>query len=210
MKEKRIWTAVCTAFMAVALSGCAALNSKAVELKGDLSGNEFMIDTFDNYGTRTMQTHGRKVNISPNIVEEESYDTETGGWIESETESSVLTITIDGKEMETCGDTTIFYDTRLVPDYDFYQNRIESSDDGKITANPFIAEPLNKLKNLFGKSRVVIIKSQLGQPIYAFSGDNVYWEVAEGLPKFTKILVDGKPLYIHRANFQIIDKKLIS
>jgi hypothetical protein len=45
----------------------------------------------------------------------------------------------------------------------------------------------------------------LGQPIAAFSGDDVYWD----LPKMTKLMVDGKALYIHRANYQIIDKKLL-
>ncbi|MFR7509818.1 MULTISPECIES: DUF5052 family protein [Blautia] len=59
--------------------------------------------------------------------------------------------------------------------------------------------------NDFGKSRIVVIKSRLGQPIAAFSGDDVYWD----LPKMTKLMVDGKALYIHRANYQIIDKKLL-
>ena len=64
-------------------------------------------------------------------------------------------------------------------------------------------------KNKFGKARVVVIKSQLGNPIMAFSGDSVYWEIPEDLPKMTKLMIDGKALYIHRANFQIIDKELI-
>lgn len=54
-----------------------------------------------------------------------------------------------------------------------------------------------------------VIKSQLGQPIAAFSGDDVYWEVPEDLPKMTKLMIDGKALYIHRANYQIIDKALL-
>ena len=51
--------------------------------------------------------------------------------------------------------------------------------------------------------------SQLGDPICAYSGDDVYWEVSEDLPKTTKLMVDGKALYIHRANFQIVDKELL-
>lgn len=45
--------------------------------------------------------------------------------------------------------------------------------------------------------------------IAAFSGDDVYWEVPEDLPKMTKLMIDGKALYIHRANYQIIDKALL-
>ena len=55
----------------------------------------------------------------------------------------------------------------------------------------------------------MVIHSQLGDPICAYSGDKVYWEVCEDLPKTTKLMVDGKALYIHRANFQIIDKELL-
>jgi hypothetical protein len=49
----------------------------------------------------------------------------------------------------------------------------------------------------------------MGPPIYAFEGDSVYWSVPDNLPKFTKLTVDGKQLYIHRANFQIVDRVLI-
>ena len=51
----------------------------------------------------------------------------------------------------------------------------------------------------------VKLPSQLGQPIKAYQGDDVYWEIPENLPKMTKLMIDGKALYIHRANFQIID-----
>ena len=71
------------------------------------------------------------------------------------------------------------------------------------------ARIINKYKNYFGKSRVVVIKSQLGVPICAYSGEDVYWEIPVDLPKMTKLMVDGKSLYIHRANFQIIDIDLI-
>lgn len=37
----------------------------------------------------------------------------------------------------------------------------------------------------------------------------VYWKVAKNLPKTTKLMIDGHALYIHRANFQIIDKTLL-
>ena len=68
---------------------------------------------------------------------------------------------------------------------------------------------VNRYRNLFGKSRVGVIQSQLGDPICAYSGDEVYWKVCDDLPKTTKLMVDGKALYIQRANFQIIDKALL-
>ena len=121
--------------------------------------------------------------------------------------SSVITITIDGNEIESCGDTCIFVQKGLTPDVDFTTETIKSS--SGIFDITSIAAKLNQYKNKFGKARVVVIKSQLGNPIMAFSGDSVYWEIPEDLPKMTKLMIDGKALYIHRANFQIIDKELI-
>lgn len=72
-----------------------------------------------------------------------------------------------------------------------------------------LKKQIKSYKNMFGKSRIVVVKSQLGQPITAYLGDEVYWEIPDDLPKMTKLMIDGKALYIHRANFQIIDKALL-
>lgn len=98
----------------------------------------------------------------------------------------------------------------LNSEVDFTEERIKSMTDGSLSDNTIVAEFVNKYKNMFGKSRVVVIKSQLGQPITAYSGEEVYWEIPDDLPKMTKLMIDGKALYIHRANFQIIDKELLN
>ena len=123
--------------------------------------------------------------------------------------TSVITITIDGSEIQSCGDTCIFVQDGLTPEVEFASEEIVSKSEGIISDSASIARFINQYKNLFGKSRVVVIKSQLGQPIAAYSGDDVYWEIPKNLPKMTKLMIDGKALYIHRANFQIIDKELL-
>ena len=105
--------------------------------------------------------------------------------------AAVITITIDGKEIESCGDTCVFVQNGLKPEVDFSLDEVNSNGVHGITDNAALARVLNRYKNDFGKSRVVVIKSQLGQPI------------------MTKLMVDGKALYIHRANYQIIDKDLL-
>ncbi|MBQ6519266.1 MAG: DUF5052 family protein [Anaerolineaceae bacterium] len=80
---------------------------------------------------------------------------------------------------------------------------------GDITDNTSVAYLINQYRNNIGKKRVVVIKSQTGQPLCAYSGNSVYWEIPDNLPKTTKLMIDGKALYIHRANFQIIDKALL-
>ena len=120
----------------------------------------------------------------------------------------MITITIDGHQVETCGDTVLFVEEGLEPDVDFVVQDIESTAD-EFKDNVIFSRIINEYENEFGKPVVVVIKSQLGDPIVAYSGDQVYWEVCQDLPKTTKLYIDNKALYIHRANFQIIDKALL-
>lgn len=206
---KKIISIIISLIMIFNLSGCALFKSKLNDIKGNLSGNGYTIETYDNYGNKVMTTNGDKINIKGNPVESTSYDSD-GSIITNYELSSVITINIDGKEIESCGDTCIFSQTGLKPDVNFSQEDIYSEDDGKISNNTLISNIINKYKNNFGKSRVVVIKSQLGLPITAYSGDEVYWSVPKKLPKMTKLMIDGKALYIHRANYQIIDTELLN
>ena len=197
--------AIVAIWVSLNVPGCSTTMS---DLRGDLVGNSFVITTYDNFGQQTLRTSGRHINVSGNKVKTSGY-TETGVAFESWELSSVITITIDGREMETCGDTCIFAEKGLNPDLDFTTPEFIETHGGSPLSVTSLSYALNQYANYFGKSRVVVIKSQTGQPIVAYSGNNVYWEVRTDLPKTTKLMIDNKALYIHRANFQIIDRKLI-
>ena len=186
------------------LSGCSFLESKLNSFKGSLVGVSYTADFYDNYGAQFFTASGDKIDIDGNYVDD-GYDTE--GNITSSL-SSVITITIDGKEIEACGNTVIFEEKGLSPDIEFSLTDVESDSSG-LSGLTSISKVINKFKNYFGKSRVVVIQSQLGVPIRAYSGDDIYWEIPDDLPKMTKLMIDGKALYIHRANFEIIDTELI-
>ena len=207
-KKKRIFAVLLSAILVVALTSCSKLGAIINEIHGSLIGNNYTVYTYDNYGNQTLKTSGKKISITGNKIETVSYDSD-GRAVTGYDLSSVITITIDGKEIESCGDTCVFVQNGLEPEVDFSLDEVNSSGGNGITDNAALARVLNRYKNDFGKSRVVVIKSQLGQPIAAFSGDNVYWEIPDDLPKMTKLMVDGKALYIHRANYQIIDKDLL-
>lgn len=207
--KKRVISIITIVVMLFSLSGCSMLESKINDLKGNLVGNGYDIYTYDNYGDLVLTTSGDKISISGNKTETTSYDSD-GSIITNYEMSSVITITIDGDEIQSCGDTCIFEQDGLDAEVDFTQEVIDSQTDGSFDENTAIARFVNQYKNMFGKSRVVVIKSQLGQPITAYSGDDVYWEIPDDLPKVTKLMIDGKALYIHRANFQIIDKALLN
>lgn len=200
---------VALALSAIFLSGCAMFGSVLNDLKGDIIGNSFNIQFYDNYGERTLVTTGDKINMKGNRIREQVY-TSNGALESSYSLSSVVTINIDGKEIETCGDTAIFAEKGLTEDVSVEEiYKVASKDNGNLLNNTLLSYNVNKFKNVIGKSRVVVIKSQMGRPICIYSGDSVYYDVRDDLPKTTKLMIDGKALYIHRANFQIIDKALL-
>ena len=92
--------------------------------------------------------------------------------------SSYITVTIDGYEWDHVGSTS----TGLIP----------------------VDRVVNHYKNLFGKKSVVIVSSQNGTPIGLFQGDNCYKDIPSDLPKTTRINIDGKMVYVHRADVDIM------
>lgn len=211
MKKKRLTLlTIMVLVLTITMSGCglAFLESQMNALKGSLVGESYNITSYDNYGAKTIEISGEKVDISGNYVKNEGKD-EDGNKYTTDSLTSVLTITIDGKQFESCGDTLIFAQKDLEPEVDFSLDDINSTSSG-ISNLTSISKVVNKYKNYFGKPQVVVIESQMGIPICAYSGKEVYWEIPNDLPKMTKLMIDGKALYIHRANYKIVDKSLIS
>lgn len=209
MKKKRMLVVALVMAVVMSLSGCAELGSTINSLKGSLIGVSYTAEFYDNYGAEFLTVSGENIDIDGNIVKELSVDSE-GNTSTTHTLSSVITITIDGKQMESCGNTVIFAESGLQKDVDFSLSDIESEAEGGLTSLTSVSKVVNKYKNSFGKPQVVVIQSQLGVPICAYSGNDVYWDIPEDLPKMTKLMIDGKALYIHRANFEIIDKGLLN
>lgn len=190
-----------------ALAGCAMFSNEVNSLNGSITGNTYECQFYSNDGNKFMTLTGQKIDINANPIREKVYGDR--GWEYTKTLSSVVTITVDGHQMSNCGSTVLFVEDGLMPDVDFQFENIDSESSG-LGDNAIIANVVNKYKNAFGKPVVAVIQSQLGDPICAFSGSNVYWEVCEDLPKTTKLMIDGHALYIHRANFQLIDRDLLN
>lgn len=207
MKKKIVVVIAFMLLLATLLTGCAGFQSDVNSLNGSITGNTYECQFFSNHGQKFMTMSGQKIDINENIVRERIYTDK--GWGYTKTLSSVITVTVDGNEVESCGTTILFIEDGLTPDVDFTMQDITSVAQG-ILDNTILANTVNRYKNWFGKSRVVVIQSQMGDPIMAFSGDEVYYTVCEDLPKTTKLMIDGHALYIHRANFQIIDKDLLA
>lgn len=177
----------------------------------------FIADFYDNHGSPWLSVEGDSFDIKPNKVKEYSYSTD-GTWIYNYALSSIVSIYIDDKRIESCGSTVIFYDTRLEKlEIDIPEEVDLSGETGNETINTpnditlSDAWSLNwwwdtkELNNSKSSSRVVIIQSQQGDPICMFRGNDVSWDVPKSLPKTTELNIDGKQVFIHRANFAIVD-----
>lgn len=209
MKSKSILSILLTIILALSLCSCANVESGVHDMNGSITGHTYNCQFYTNDGEEFMDVTGSKIDMNANVVKEYTY-TSDGVWGVTKTMSSVVTITVDGKQINNCGSTVIFAEEGLEPEVDFQVQDIHSTTDGSLGEDPIIAKTVNSYKNAFGKPVVVVIQSQLGDPICAYSGENVYWEVCQNLPKTTKLMIDGHALYIHRANFQTIDKDLLN
>lgn len=181
----------------------------------------FMAEFYDNHGSQWLAVEGTSFNIEPNKVKEYSYDS-SGSWISSWTTSSVMSITVDNKHIESCGSTVLFYDTRLEKlNLELPEEVTLSQGDKASIYSPY--DGYNYFEDSWGlyywfwtekqanttpAARIVIIQSQEGDPICMFAGNEVTWSVSRNLPKTTELMIDGKVVYIHRANFSIVDTSI--
>ncbi|WP_317116314.1 DUF5052 family protein [Clostridium neonatale] len=187
--------------LGVSVLGCAKLKDWIGKIKGELVGQYFTITTYDDYANKTLSIEGKKVTVGL-LENSANFDAES-----TDFKSEVLEITINGKQMFQVGNTVIFEEDGLnvVEHYDIKDEIKANSGGGYV---PF-DRAVNKLKNELGKKKTIIISSQQGVPIGVYQGDDVYVTIPEDLPKMTRLNIDGKALYIHRANYVIIDTEMI-
>ena len=188
-------------------------NSK-VDQEGKPRKLSFIADFYDNHGDLWLTTEGSSFNIRPNKVKEYSYDRD-GSWISQWT----MSVNVDGHDIETCGSTVIIYDSYLVKyPCELPSNYTDTTTRGKGT----VKDPGDYMFSEYWtldwwwynhqspphskESKIVMVQSQEGDPICLFTGN----EVSRNLPKTTELTIDGVKLYIHRANFAIIDASIFT
>lgn len=187
----------------VLLTGCSFIRETTQQIKGELVGQSFTVNSYDNNGNLISQMEGKSIGLE--TYNEKSF---LDSLSEEEQKSSVIQINIDKNEVLSVGNTIIFEEKGIDQITDFgLENQLNGNSEG-MTFMPW-QKIANKWKNSMGKSRMILISSQLGVPIAIYEGDQVRVTLPNDLPKTTRITIDGKSLYVHRANYQIIDKELI-
>lgn len=182
-------------------TACNVISNITNRIEGALLGDDYKVLSYDDYGNNTLTIQGNRVNIG--IFENEANSGADGN------KSEVLEITIDGKQMLHVGSTAVFAErgVNTVEDFDFEYLK-EMSTKGLSTVVP-LDRSVNHLKNFLGDEKVIIIKSQLGVVVGVYQGKNVTVEIPTDLPKMTRVIIDGKSLYIYRADYEIMDTELL-
>lgn len=194
-------------------TGCAQIEHWFKGKKGQLIGESFTASVYNDYGIATSTITGNNISIGQ-YAGKATYDSE--GNKTSKYDSEVLEITVDGYQMLHVGSTLVFEENGLSKVY-AYDNTNESTESLTNTTNNInlnvnghggfipLDKLINKLGNAIGKSKIVVINSQLGTPLAVYQGNRVSVEVPENLPKMTRLTIDGKSLYLHRVEYQIYD-----
>lgn len=140
--------------LALSLCSCAEVESGIHDMDSSITGHTYTCEFYSNDGEKFMTLTGDKIDMTPNIVREHTYN-DDDGWGYINTLSSVVTITVDGRQVNNCGSTVIFAEEGLTPDVDFQMQDIHSTTDGSLAENPLIANfEKVELKVSFWKSRI--------------------------------------------------------
>lgn len=201
MKKKFSVFAVMIAATLV-LSGCNWLEYKIGSLKEQFVGRELTIQTYDENSQMIDRVQGKSVSIEAD--DEFSLKDVNGDTVEK---SSVLNITVGGKQMLHVGSSLIAYEDGLQNIFEEYVQQVDLSSFNRSV--PFINRMVNDLQNLTtGKEKIILIRSQSGQPLATFAGDDVSYFATE-IDKSTGIMIDGKYLFIYRCDYTIYDLALL-
>jgi hypothetical protein len=169
------------------LAGCGAIDQFTAKFKNSVLGNGGKLTVYDAWGNNTLTLS--RVAVGIGVVPD----------------SEVLDVQVDGRQMLHVGSTLLFAEQGLVAveDFDYdYLKRITG--ENRATYIP-LERNLNALGNKFGKKRVVVVKSQMGIMVGVYEGNTVAVSIPANLPKTTLVTIDGKALYIHRADYEVLD-----
>lgn len=184
------------------LTGCNLFDNEMGELKSAFNGREAIIETYDENSNVIDRIQGKSIDV--NTDDEFKQTDEKGNTIKK---SSVLNITVGEKQIIHVGSSLVMHETDLVNIFEDYNKKIDVQNNDNST--PIIDRIINSAKNItIGKSKIILIRSQSGQPLATFAGDNVSY-FATGMDKSTGILIDGKYLFIYRCDYTIYDKDLL-
>lgn len=183
-------------------SGCAVLAQFGDDVSRNLHGVEATMSSYDQDGQMIDTIQGNSFNVQ----RDNRFDTKGEDGL-SKNDSSVLLISLGDNHISHTGSTMLIAEDSL--------ENIMNNQNAKVTVDntekgvPFLNTFLEVNRNLWkGKGKTLMLRSQDGDPIAIYAGDEV--EVfATNTPKSTQFRVDGKYLFVYRADYTVYDNNLL-
>ena len=199
---KKIISISLVAVLVLTLAGCNWFEKKLGDLKEALVGREMIIQTYDENSQLIDRVQGKSVSIKAD--DEFELKDMDGNVVEK---SSVLNVTVGGNEIIHVGSSLISHELGLENIFDVYAKSVDL--DNFDRSVPFVNRMVNELKNYTtGKDKIILIRSQSGQPLATFAGDNVSYYSTD-IENSTAMLIDGEFLFIYRCDYTIYDTALL-
>jgi len=177
------------------LMGISGIGDIINVLKGGLIGNDYNIQEFDNFGNLVFTAHGDKISMAAETDDEGE-------------PTSYIDITIDGFDWKHVGSTLVFAQNGVDIITDFQVPEDMSVDHSSSTGLMPVDRYINGYRNFFGKKLVILVSSQMGTPICLMQGDDCTVTIPSDLPKMTRVYIDGKSVYVHRANVDVFPTQM--
>ncbi|MFJ6264395.1 DUF5052 family protein [Lysinibacillus xylanilyticus] len=199
---KNLMKILIVAVLVFVLSACNFLEFGLGNLKEELVGRDMLIQTYDEDSQIIDRVQGKSISV--NADGEFAIKDSEGKTVEK---SSVLNITVGGKQMLHVGSSLLAYEKGLQNLFDEYSQKVDITNFDRSV--PFLNRLVNDLQNFTtGKSKIVLIRSQSGQPLATFAGNDVSY-FATDVDKSTALMIDGKFLLIYRCDYSIYDTELL-
>ena len=185
------------------LSSCAGMGMFGDSVNRAFNGMPATVKFYAKDGHVMASAHGTSIRVT----RDERFDTSDSEGV-SKNDSSVLLISIGNSHIQHVGSTVVLAQDGLlniadgIPEEEF---NIENTKRGTPWANTL----REKFQNLWaGKAKTIIIRSQDDVPIAIYAGNQV--EVAAtDVPRSTLYRIDGKYLFVYRANITTPDSDLL-
>lgn len=199
---KRLLGVLAVVVAVATMAGCAFLDSIGDEFNRSWNGVAATMTTYNESGQPIDRIHGTSFRVK----RDERFDTADSDGT-SKRDSSVLLISLGDSHISHVGSTMVLAADGLT------DIMVEANAKVDLTVTkpgtPWLNDLYEKNRNLWqGKAKTIMVRSQDGTPVAVFSGNNV--EVfATDVPKSTQFRVDGRYLFVYRADYTVIDNDLL-
>ncbi|HTJ73114.1 MAG TPA: DUF5052 family protein [Verrucomicrobiae bacterium] len=188
--------------LTLVLSGCGLFGATADKFDQAFNGFRATMTTYNQYGQPVDQIKG----ASFRVTRDSEFDT-TDDKGNSNNDSSVLLISLANAHIHHVGSTMILAQDGLVDITEQLPAEFRFTNDKPGT--PWINDIRYRFQQLWGgTAKTIMIRSQDGTPIKVYGGNEVQI-LKTDVPKSTWFRIDGKTLFVYRADYTVVDNKLL-